>query len=174
MMMLSKLSPSVLRQTWSRTSAAAATATATATTTTTALSTRTTTTTTAAATTTATTCRRSFSSSYEDRQRALQYDIIPKSDHGLYREYSVIHTDRSLNLMSDPFQHVMRDLNALLKTTYNAEKAVIIPGYVCCCCCCCCVLCVLTVVCLCCCCCCWLSCFLTHTILFSTLMDCFD
>jgi len=33
-----------------------------------------------------------------------------------------------LNLMSDPFQNVMRDLNCLLKTTYNADKVAIIPG----------------------------------------------
>jgi hypothetical protein len=56
------------------------------------------------------------------------YDVIPKSDHGTFKEYSVIHTDRSLNLMSDPFQRVMRDLNKLLKHTYNADKVVIIPG----------------------------------------------
>jgi len=56
------------------------------------------------------------------------YSVIPESDFGAYREYSVIHTDRSLNLMSDPFQRVMRDLNVLLKTTYNADKVVIIPG----------------------------------------------
>jgi len=30
--------------------------------------------------------------------------------------------------MSDPFQTVMRNLNALLKETYNAEKVAIIPG----------------------------------------------
>jgi alanine-glyoxylate transaminase/serine-glyoxylate transaminase/serine-pyruvate transaminase len=30
--------------------------------------------------------------------------------------------------MSDPFQRVMRDLNQLLKVTYNADKVVIIPG----------------------------------------------
>jgi hypothetical protein len=56
------------------------------------------------------------------------YDVIPKSDHGAFKEYSVIHTDRSLNLMSEPFQRVMRDLNKLLKHTYNADKVVIIPG----------------------------------------------
>jgi hypothetical protein len=60
----------------------------------------------------------------------LHYPVIPKFDHGEYQEYSVIHTDRSLNLMSDPFQRVMRDLNLLLKTTYNAAKVAIIPGYV--------------------------------------------
>ena len=58
----------------------------------------------------------------------LKYDIIPKEDFGIYKEYSVIHTDRSLNLMSDPFQRVMRDLNQLLKVTYNADKVVIVPG----------------------------------------------
>mmetsp|Transcript_9003 Transcript_9003/g.21929 ORF Transcript_9003/g.21929 Transcript_9003/m.21929 type:complete len:436 (+) Transcript_9003:148-1455(+) len=59
---------------------------------------------------------------------ALSYDVVPKEDFGQYKEYSVIHTNRSLNLMSDPFQKVMRDLNALLKETYNAEKVAIIPG----------------------------------------------
>jgi len=58
----------------------------------------------------------------------LSYDVVPKEDFGQYKEYSVIHTNRSLNLMSDPFQKVMRDLNALLKTTYNADKVAIIPG----------------------------------------------
>lgn len=60
----------------------------------------------------------------------LMYDVIPKSDFGEFKEYSVIHTDRSLNLMSSPFNRVMRDLNELLKVTYNADKVVIIPGYV--------------------------------------------
>ena len=58
----------------------------------------------------------------------LMYDVIPKDDFGEYSEYSVIFTNRALNLMSDPFQRVMRDLNNLLKETYNAEKVAIIPG----------------------------------------------
>lgn len=58
----------------------------------------------------------------------LDYPIVPKEDFGAYKEYSVIHTDRSLNLMSDPFGRVMRDLNQLLKTTYNADKVIIVPG----------------------------------------------
>jgi len=58
----------------------------------------------------------------------LNYPIVPESDHGAFREYSVIHTDRSLNLMSAPFGQVMRDLNVLLKHTYNADKGAIIPG----------------------------------------------
>jgi len=58
----------------------------------------------------------------------LNYDIVPKDDFGAYKEYSVIFTNRALNLMSDPFQKVMRDLNMLLKETYNASKVAIIPG----------------------------------------------
>jgi alanine-glyoxylate transaminase/serine-glyoxylate transaminase/serine-pyruvate transaminase len=61
-------------------------------------------------------------------QNSLDYGVISKEDFGTFKEYSVIHTDRSLNLMSDPFQRVMRDLNQLLKVTYNADKVVIIPG----------------------------------------------
>ncbi len=60
--------------------------------------------------------------------RKLAYDTVPKDDYGEYQEYSVIFTNRSLNLMSKPFQRVMRDLNDLLKTTYNADKVAIIPG----------------------------------------------
>jgi hypothetical protein len=67
---------------------------------------------------------RAFSSG-SDR---LTYAPVPKDDFGVYTEYSVIFTNRSLNLMSDPFQKVMRDLNELLKETYNAEKVAIIPG----------------------------------------------
>jgi alanine-glyoxylate transaminase/serine-glyoxylate transaminase/serine-pyruvate transaminase len=58
----------------------------------------------------------------------LMYPVIPKDDFGQFSEYSVIFTNRALNLMSDPFQRVMRDLNTLLKETYNAEKVAIIPG----------------------------------------------
>jgi hypothetical protein len=56
------------------------------------------------------------------------YDAIPKGDLGKLKEYSVIFTNRSLNLMSDPFQKIMSDLNGLLKDTYNANKVAIIPG----------------------------------------------
>ena len=60
----------------------------------------------------------------------LNNGIVPKEDFGKFKEYSVIFTNRSLNLMSSPFQRVMRDLNDLLKETYQAEKVAIIPGYV--------------------------------------------
>ena len=76
--------------------------------------------------TTTVAARRAFSAAASDDD--LNYPIIPESDHGAFREYSVIHTDRSLNLMSAPFGQVMRDLNVLLKHTYNADKVAIIPG----------------------------------------------
>jgi hypothetical protein len=60
----------------------------------------------------------------------IEYSVVPKSDHGAYKEYSVIHTDRSLNLMSAPFGTVMRDLNNVMKHTYQAAATVILPGYV--------------------------------------------
>jgi len=58
----------------------------------------------------------------------LEYRAVPKDDLGELEEYSVIFTNRALNTMSRPFQQVMRDLNELLKTTYNAHKVAIIPG----------------------------------------------
>ena len=55
---------------------------------------------------------------------ALRTDIDPD---GLL-EYSVVYTDRSLNHMSQKFQHIMRDLSATLKQVYNAEAVAIVPG----------------------------------------------
>ena len=55
---------------------------------------------------------------------ALLTDIDPD---GLL-EYSVVYTDRALNHMSKVFQQVMNDLSSNLKTVYNAEAAVIVPG----------------------------------------------
>ena len=43
-------------------------------------------------------------------------------------EYSVVYTDRALNHMSHNFQSVMRDLASMLKQTYSAQSAVIVPG----------------------------------------------
>jgi aspartate aminotransferase-like enzyme len=71
------------------------------------------------------------SSNTAARKRTIttqSYEIIPKSDFGKLKEFSVIFTNRSLNLMSDPFQRMMKDLNGLLKDTYNADKVALIPG----------------------------------------------
>lgn len=58
------------------------------------------------------------------------YDEVSPQDNGPFKEYSVIYTDRALNLMSPPFCNVMKDLSSCLKETYNAEKVAIIPGCV--------------------------------------------
>jgi aspartate aminotransferase-like enzyme len=55
---------------------------------------------------------------------ALRQDIDP---NGLL-EYSVVYTDRALNHMSKVFQQVMKDLSNDLKSVYNADAVVIVPG----------------------------------------------
>ncbi len=54
----------------------------------------------------------------------LRSDIDPD---GL-QEFSVVFTDRSLNHMSQKFQHVMRDLSATLREVYGAAEVAIVPG----------------------------------------------
>lgn len=54
----------------------------------------------------------------------LLKDIDP---NGLL-EYSVVYTDRALNHMSARFQGVMRGISQILKTTYNAQNAIVVPG----------------------------------------------
>jgi len=44
------------------------------------------------------------------------------------QEFSVVYTDRALNHMSDPFKKAMNEMGDILKETYKAEHAVIIPG----------------------------------------------
>jgi hypothetical protein len=60
----------------------------------------------------------------------VPYPVVRKDDFGPNQEYSVIHTDRSLNLMSIPFQTVMKDLYHCFNHTYRAAHTIIIPGYV--------------------------------------------
>ncbi len=43
-------------------------------------------------------------------------------------EFSVVFTDRSLNHMSQCFQQVMRDIDALLREVYGAEATALVPG----------------------------------------------
>ncbi|GBG31723.1 Serine--pyruvate aminotransferase [Hondaea fermentalgiana] len=43
-------------------------------------------------------------------------------------EYSVVYTDRAINLMSAPFQECMRDISSILKSVYHAQHTAIIPG----------------------------------------------
>ncbi|SVD64816.1 uncharacterized protein METZ01_LOCUS417670, partial [marine metagenome] len=43
-------------------------------------------------------------------------------------EFSVVFTDRSVNHMSQKFQHVMNDISSTLKRVYNAEAVAVVPG----------------------------------------------
>lgn len=43
-------------------------------------------------------------------------------------EFSVVFTDRSVNHMSQRFQHVMRDISDTLKSVYSATAVVVVPG----------------------------------------------
>jgi aspartate aminotransferase-like enzyme len=54
--------------------------------------------------------------------------LSPTIDPNGLLEFSVVFTDRSLNHMSQAFQHVMRDIHATLCEVYGAERAVVIPG----------------------------------------------
>jgi aspartate aminotransferase-like enzyme len=54
--------------------------------------------------------------------------LLPDIDPDGLLEYSVVFTDRSLNHMSQSFQGVMNDISATLKTVYNAEAVVVVPG----------------------------------------------
>ena len=54
--------------------------------------------------------------------------LLPQPDPLGFLEYSVVYTDRALNHMSQRFQGVMRDISRILKDTYRAKAAVVVPG----------------------------------------------
>lgn len=54
--------------------------------------------------------------------------LLPHIDPDGLLEYSVVYTDRALNHMSQRFQGVMRGISELLKTTYHAHCAIVVPG----------------------------------------------
>lgn len=53
---------------------------------------------------------------------------LPEIDPDGLLEYSVVFTDRSLNHMSKKFRGVMQELLQLLRSTYGAHAAAIVPG----------------------------------------------
>ena len=53
---------------------------------------------------------------------------ISNVDPGGLLEYSVVYTDRSLNHMSTSFQEVMNSISSSLKSVYNADGVVVVPG----------------------------------------------
>jgi len=54
--------------------------------------------------------------------------LRPEIDSEGLLEYSVVFTDRALNHMSRKFQSVMRDISGILKETYRAHCAIVVPG----------------------------------------------
>ncbi|MEQ8353995.1 MAG: aminotransferase class V-fold PLP-dependent enzyme [Kiloniellaceae bacterium] len=54
--------------------------------------------------------------------------LLPDIDPEGLLEYSVVFTDRALNHMSETFQEVMRDISTTLKSVYQAEAVVVVPG----------------------------------------------
>src|SRR5690606_28067722 len=54
--------------------------------------------------------------------------LLPNVDPDGLLEYSVVYTDRAVNHMSNVFQGVMNDISRVLKKTYNASSAIIVPG----------------------------------------------
>jgi len=54
--------------------------------------------------------------------------LLPDIDPDGLLEYSVVFTDRSLNLMSQKFQRIMRDLSEVLRQAYNAPALALVPG----------------------------------------------
>merc|ERR1719494_1434869 len=59
--------------------------------------------------------------------KALMSGKSKKKQKGL-KEFSVVYTDRALNMMSSEFVTVMQDISATLKEVYNATHTAIIPG----------------------------------------------
>jgi alanine-glyoxylate transaminase / serine-glyoxylate transaminase / serine-pyruvate transaminase len=53
---------------------------------------------------------------------------FPAVDPDGLLEFSVVFTDRSVNHMSQQFQQVMRDISDTLKSVYNANAVVVVPG----------------------------------------------
>ena len=54
--------------------------------------------------------------------------LLPHVDPDGLLDYSVVYSDRALNHMSQSFQGVMRDISRILKQTYNARSAIVVPG----------------------------------------------
>lgn len=55
-------------------------------------------------------------------------DLYPRVDPDGLIEYSVVYTDRSLNHMSRSFQTVMNEISTTLRSVYNADAVVVVPG----------------------------------------------
>jgi len=67
-----------------------------------------------------------------DIAQTLQRDMQVSSEVAKFpsplKEYSVIYTDRAMNLMAAPFTKHMQELSSVLKDTYNADHTCFVPG----------------------------------------------
>lgn len=54
--------------------------------------------------------------------------LLPNIDPDGLMEFSVVYTDRALNHMSKKFQLVMREMDRILKSVYNAKGVALVPG----------------------------------------------
>jgi len=68
---------------------------------------------------------------FKNQQRAAgcpkyQGSGIPRQ--GPFKEFSVVYTDRAMNLMSPVFTTCMQDISRVLKKVYNADSLALIPG----------------------------------------------
>ena len=52
----------------------------------------------------------------------------PGGSKGELAEFSVVYTDRAVNLMSAPFGDAMATIRDAMKTVYNAHSVALIPG----------------------------------------------
>jgi len=59
--------------------------------------------------------------------KALMSSKRKRKQQGL-KEFSVVYTDRALNMMSSEFVGVMKDISATLKEVYHAKHTAIVPG----------------------------------------------
>ena len=63
--------------------------------------------------------------------KKLKMDAIPHyktPSRGNLAEFSVVYTDRAVNLLSTPFQECMQDISKTLKEVYNCSTVALIPG----------------------------------------------
>ncbi len=54
--------------------------------------------------------------------------LLPDVDPDGLLEYSVVYTDRAINHMSGQFQSVMNDIWTTLRSVYNTDAVVVVPG----------------------------------------------
>lgn len=54
--------------------------------------------------------------------------LLPDVDPDGLLEYSVVYTDRAINHMSGQFQTVMNDIWTTLRSVYNTDAVVVVPG----------------------------------------------